>query len=646
MINFLAALKNRLRKDNPRWIILMVDMCLVFLSYILSIYILYNSKVFSNTQLVLKKLIFIGVVYFICFLYQKTYKSIVRQTGFRDTVKIFKTTVIAYFILVLLMIMIRVEVDKDSVIAQYLRIPYSVLTMQFCVSMLLIVGVRVIYRAVFEYLILPPRKIENVLIFGASRTGFLTHTRLNEDPDIKYHIVAFVEDKLSRVGNRLAGLKILNIKDINEVFIRKYRISDVVIAVENNDPERLQYISQWFHQLGLELKIISPVRLLSNSRKKSEIRPLEIDDLLGRKAIKLDNLELEAEMDGKVILVTGAAGSIGSELARQIAKRSYKKLILVDQSESPLYDIQQSIKCSVPHNLHCIVADVRNYAFMQKIFADYRPDLVFHAAAYKHVPLMEANPYESIQTNVLGSKNIADLSVKYQVKKMVLVSTDKAVNPTNIMGATKRIAEIYISSCSGRSLTQFIITRFGNVLGSNGSVIPLFEKQMEYGGPLTLTHPDITRYFMTIPEACLLVQEAGVMGKGGEIFVFDMGKSIRIIDLAKRMINLKGYRYPEDIDIQIVGLRPGEKIYEELLANNENTIKTHHPKIMIAHVNHEELELKVELINDLCQKILSSHYVLPDFLNLVKCMKKIVPEFKSQNSEFEILDGKIRISDI
>ncbi|MEN5086411.1 nucleoside-diphosphate sugar epimerase/dehydratase [Sphingobacterium faecium] len=645
MIGFLAAVKSCLRKDNPRSVILMIDMCLVFLSYVISIYVLYNLKGFSNTSFVLKKLILIGLVYFILFLYKSTYKGIVRQTGIRDTVKIFKTTGTAYIILIGLMIMIRAEVEKDSLAGEYLRIPYGVLTMQFCILMLLMVGARVIYRTIFEYLVLPPRKIENILIFGASRPGISTYSMLNEDSEVKYHVVAFVEDQISRVGNRLAGLKILDITEVTQDFIKKNQISDVVIAVENNDPERLQYVSEWFHQLGLELKIMSPARILPNSSVKREIRPLEIHDLLGRKAIQLDRQEIDAEMDGKVILITGAAGSIGSELARQIAQRPYKRLILVDQAESALYDIQQSIRCTESKNLHCVVADVRNYAFMQKIFADYHPDLVFHAAAYKHVPLMEANPYESIQTNVLGSKNIAELSMQYQVKKVVLVSTDKAVNPTNVMGATKRIAEIYISSCSGKSLTQFIITRFGNVLGSNGSVIPLFEKQMAQGGPLTLTHPEITRYFMTIPEACLLVQEAGVMGKGGEIFVFDMGKSIRIIDLAKRMINLKGYRYPQDIDIQIVGLRPGEKIYEELLANNENTIKTHHPKIMIAQVNHNNLNGKMELINDLCQMILQAQINLPNFMHLVRCMKKIVPEFRSQNSEFEILDTELRGED-
>ena len=641
MISFFGDLKRHLYRDHPRWIILMIDMFIVFVSYILSIYVLYDLKGFADVSMMLKKLIIILFVYFTFFVSNSTFKGIVRQTGIQDAIKIFKTTATAYIVLMLFMIIVRSVVERGSTVSDYLRLPYGLLTMQFCMLLVFMIGSRVVYRTVFEYLSLSARKLENVLIFGASRPGLSTYSLLKEDPQVKYHVIAFVEDQLNRVGKRLAGLKILDITEITSDFIKRNRITDVIIAVENNDPERLQYVSDWFHQLGLELKIMSPARILPNSRVNREIRPLEIDDLLGRKPIKLDHQEIEAEMEGKVILVTGAAGSIGSELARQIARRSYKKLILLDQAESPLYDIQQSIKCSYPEHLHCVVGDVRNYFFMQKIFSEYHPDLVFHAAAYKHVPLMEANPYESIQTNVLGSKNVVDLSMKYGVKKMVMVSTDKAVNPTNIMGATKRMAEIYVSSCSGKSDTQFIITRFGNVLGSNGSVIPLFEKQMEQGGPLTLTHPDITRFFMTIPEACQLVQEAGVMGKGGEIFVFDMGKSIRIIDLAKRMINLKGYRYPQDIDIKIVGLRPGEKIYEELLANNENTIKTHHPKIMIAKVNHDDLSQKVERINYLCQHIVGPHAILPDFMNLVRHMKKIVPEFKSQNSEFEILDNEV-----
>ncbi|WP_293938593.1 polysaccharide biosynthesis protein [Sphingobacterium sp. UBA5996] len=638
MMGSLGDLRRRLRKDNPRWVILMIDMWFVFASYVFSNYVVNNFKGVFDIELMLKKVVVILPIYLLMFLCYDTFRGIVRQTGIRDTIKIFKTVGSAYILLMIFTFIIKTIFDKGTLAGDYLRLSYGVLTMQATILLVIMVGARVIYRTIYEYLFLPGRKGENVLIFGASRPGLVSFSLLKEDQRTKYQVVAFVEDKISRIGKRLAGLKIKDITEITKEFVEKCQITQVIIAVENNDPERLEYVSDWFQNLGLELKIMPPARILLNSGAKREIRPLKIEDLLGRKPIKLDHPEIEDEMRGKVILVTGAAGSIGSELARQIARRHYKKLILLDQAESAIYDVQQSIKATFAEHLHCVVGDVRNFAFMQRIFDEYKPDLVFHAAAYKHVPLMEANPYESIQTNVLGSKIVADLCMRYGTKKMVMVSTDKAVNPTNVMGATKRMAEIYVSSCSGKSDTSFIITRFGNVLGSNGSVIPLFEKQMAEGGPLTLTHPDITRFFMTIPEACQLVQEAGVMGKGGEIFVFDMGKSVKIIDLAKRMIKLKGYRYPEDIDIKIVGLRPGEKIYEELLANNENTVKTHHPKIMIAKVNHDELSLKADRINAICQQILDADTLLPDFMGLVAAMKEVVPEFKSQNSEYEVLD--------
>lgn len=642
----LGDLRRRLRKDNPRWVILMIDMWFVFASYVFSNYVVNNFKGVFDIELMLKKVVVILPIYLLMFLCYDTFRGIVRQTGIRDTIKIFKTVGSAYILLMIFTFIIKTIFNKGTLAGDYLRLSYGVLTMQATILLVIMVGARVIYRTIYEYLFLPGRKGENVLIFGASRPGLVSFSLLKEDQRTKYQVVAFVEDKISRIGKRLAGLKIKDITEITKEYVEKCHITQVIIAVENNDPERLEYVSDWFQNLGLELKIMPPARILLNSGAKREIRPLKIEDLLGRKPIKLDHPEIEDEMRGKVILVTGAAGSIGSELARQIARRHYKKLILLDQAESAIYDVQQSIKATFAEHLHCVVGDVRNFAFMQRIFDEYKPDLVFHAAAYKHVPLMEANPYESIQTNVLGSKIVADLCMHYGTKKMVMVSTDKAVNPTNVMGATKRMAEIYVSSCSGKSDTSFIITRFGNVLGSNGSVIPLFEKQMADGGPLTLTHPDITRFFMTIPEACQLVQEAGVMGKGGEIFVFDMGKSVKIIDLAKRMIKLKGYRYPEDIDIRIVGLRPGEKIYEELLANNENTVKTHHPKIMIAKVNHDELSLKADRINAICQQILDADTLLPDFMGLVAAMKEVVPEFKSQNSEYEVLDTVVKKKEI
>ncbi|MDH5828806.1 nucleoside-diphosphate sugar epimerase/dehydratase [Sphingobacterium sp. SG20118] len=637
MIN-LTLLKRKFRKDNPRWVILMIDLFIVFACYAISNFIFNSIHEEYSTAMMLKKSLLVIFAYSIAFAIMRTYKGIIRQTGINDATKIFKTVWLAFMILAIPTIAIRYYIPKGSVSGDFLRLSYIILFMHSFFTMVMLVAARVTYRSIYEMLFLPNRKNRNILIFGASRPGLVAYSLLREDRRVKNNVVAFVEDKVSRVGKRITGLRILYLEKIDQAYIDQFNISEVIIAVENNDPERLVQVTDHFHQLDLELKIMPNSRVMLNSGAKREIRPLKIEDLLGRKAIKIENPAIDGELDNKVILITGAAGSIGGELARQISQRNYRHLILLDQAESPLYDLQQSLKATHPDRVKCIVGDVRDKLFLERIFKRYRPQMIFHAAAYKHVPLMEQNPYEAIWTNLIGSKNMADLSVAYGIQKFVMVSTDKAVNPTNVMGATKRAAEIYVNSCSSLGKTNFIVTRFGNVLGSNGSVIPLFEKQMEQGGPLTLTHEDITRYFMTIPEACLLVQEAGVMGHGGEIFVFDMGKSVKIIDLAKRMIKLKGYRYPEDIDIKIVGLRPGEKIFEELLANDENTQKTHHPKIMIAQVNREDIEEKCQLIEQLSRDITSIDKEEINDMQLVLQLKRIVPEFKSQNSIFQDLD--------
>jgi FlaA1/EpsC-like NDP-sugar epimerase len=366
----------------------------------------------------------------------------------------------------------------------------------------------------------------------------------------------------------------------------------------------------------------------------NQIKQVNIDDLLNRQQILIDNHIVKKEVNNKVVLVTGAAGSIGSEISRQIASYNVKHLVLVDQAESDLYNLQQELHQKGIQNFTAIVADVRDRKRMRTIFEQHKPHKVFHAAAYKHVPLMEDSPYEAIKVNILGTKKIADLAVEYKVERFVMVSTDKAVNPTNVMGATKRVAEMYISCLSKKQKkTKFTTTRFGNVLGSNGSVIPLFKKQIKKGGPLTVTHKDITRYFMTIPEACRLVLEAGTMGKGGEIYIFDMGKSVKIYDLAKRMISLSGLKYPDDIDIEITGLRPGEKLYEELLADGENTVNTYHEKIMIAKTQKIDEVLILEAIHQL----LTTKNKLTD-IEIVGLLKKMVPEFISNNSIFGKLD--------
>ncbi|MFE7084733.1 polysaccharide biosynthesis protein [Sphingobacterium spiritivorum] len=588
----------------------------------------------------LKKGVLIVLVYLFFFISYGTFRGIVRQTGIRDAIRVFKVIWLAMLTLMAANLGFRFFISEESILGDYLRMSYAVLFMHAFLSMVVLVAARIFYRTIYEAFFLRKRKQVNVLIFGASRPGLMALSLLRDDVRVKYSVFAFVEDKPSRVGKRLAGFKILGLDRLDKELIHEYNIEQIIIAVENNDPERLERISEKAQDLELEIRIMPPSNTMLNAGNQRQIRALKIEDLLGRKVIQLDNPAIQHEMYGKVILVTGAAGSIGSELARQISLQNYDQLILIDQAESAIYDVQQTLLATHPERVHYIVGNVRDRLFMEEIFAQFRPDLVFHAAAYKHVPLMEQNPYEAILTNVIGTRNVADMAVKYKTKKFVMVSTDKAINPTNVMGATKRAAEIYVNSCQQQQQTAFIVTRFGNVLGSNGSVIPLFERQMEAGGPLTLTHPDITRYFMTIPEACQLVQEAGVMGKGGEIFVFDMGKSVKIIELAKRMIRLKGYRYPEDIDIKITGLRPGEKIYEELLANNENTIRTHHEKIMIAKINSEDLNEKRILLEKLCAHILDRRSGVIKPIDLVRILKNIVPEFVSQNSIYEQLDSQ------
>ena len=449
-----------------------------------------------------------------------------------------------------------------------------------------------------------------------------------------------MDDNPARIGRRIQGYLVQDFRSLNADFMEKTGMpQELIIAIDDHLPERLQRIFQQAEPLPIKVRIIpNSARLLAGEVATRQIRTLRVEDLLGRKTIELNNPAVAEALSGKVVLVTGGAGSIGSELVRQIGRSACRHLVVLDHGESALYDIQQELKGYEGFDRFTfVVGNVRDVAFIEAIFNKYRPQLVFHAAAYKHVPLMEANPYEAILTNIWGSYNVASLADKYQVEKFVMVSTDKAVNPTNVMGATKRIAEISVAALNKTSSTNYIVTRFGNVLGSNGSVIPLFEKQIKAGGPLTLTHPDITRYFMTIPEACQLVQEAGVMGSGGEVFVFDMGTPVKIMDLAKQMIRLKGLEYPTDIDIKIVGLRPGEKIYEELLANDENTEKTHHEKIMIAKVNTTDVLEKKKKIEQLCALVKQAD---PEQAQqqLVALMKEIVPEFKSQNSVFEKLD--------
>ena len=442
-----------------------------------------------------------------------------------------------------------------------------------------------------------------------------------------------MDEDPKKQGKFINGVPILAPHKVCEDYIINNNIEEIIVSIQNISSQKLRKLVDGLVALPTHVKIVPPIeKWINGELNVNQIKQVQIEDLLDRVPIQIDNPKLRKELQGETILVTGAAGSIGSEIASQIANYKVKHLILVDQAESALYDLQQDLKQKGHTNFTPLVADIRDKNRVTYIFEDYKPTMVFHAAAYKHVPLMESNPYEAIKINVNGTKILADAAHEFEIKKFVFVSTDKAVNPTSVMGATKRVAEMYISCMQRQSKTKFITTRFGNVLGSNGSVIPLFKKQIEKGGPLTVTHKEVTRFFMTIPEASQLVLEAGAMGKGGEIFIFDMGESVKIYYLALNMIKLSGLRFPEDINIKITGLRPGEKLYEELLANGENTMKTYHEKIRISKTRELDYEKIQSEIDELC---ISNRF---QNANIVKKMKSLVPEYKSNNSEFESLD--------
>jgi FlaA1/EpsC-like NDP-sugar epimerase len=494
-----------------------------------------------------------------------------------------------------------------------------------------------------------------VIIYGAGEAGVATKRTFDHDAKVNKTIIAFVDDDLRKVGKTIDGVKILDASQLEHLII-KHEVDEIIFASYTIPSDRKNQVVDVCLENNVKiLNIPSPDVWARGQVTTAQIQTLNIEDLLNRKTIEINIEGIQGQLKDKRILITGAAGSIGSEIVRQLLKFETGLIILCDQSETALHNIYLELEeTHVNTNFHAFIGDVKDEKRMEFLFETYKPHYVYHAAAYKHVPLMEDNPAEAIKTNVMGTKTIADKSVKHGVQKFVMISTDKAVNPTNVMGASKRIAEIYVQSLNNslhntqhvfsnglsyindlnvKPITKFITTRFGNVLGSNGSVIPRFKQQIEKGGPVTVTHPEITRYFMTIPEACRLVLEAGCMGKGGEIFVFDMGKSVKIVELAKKMIRLAGLVPNEDIKIAYSGLRPGEKLFEELLNDNENTMPTHHEKIMIGQVREYDF-------NDVQEQLVKlSKYALTDHVTkVVQQMKVIVPEFKSKNSIFEELD--------
>ena len=496
----------------------------------------------------------------------------------------------------------------------------------------MLAGSRIAIKKLFETALTV--KKDPIIIFGAGTMGLAALTTIREDKLGDWRVMAFVDDDIAKHKKVIGGIKVYSVNKIAAI-LHKWSVKRAIIAVNNISLKRRNEVADFFIQHGIKVSILPyNQQWVHDPFKIRRLRDIKIEDLLEREPIQINNEAISTTIKNKSILITGAAGSIGSEIVKQVAAFQPEIILLCDMAESPLHAIGLFMQENFPAlKYKLIIGSITDFNCMEKIFADYNPTIIFHAAAYKHVPMMEEHPHEAILNNVNGTRIIADLSVKYQAERFVMVSTDKAVNPTNVMGASKRIAEMYVQSLNTNSKTRFITTRFGNVLDSNGSVIPRFKAQLAKGGPLTVTHPDITRFFMTIPEACQLVLEAGIMGKGGEIFIFDMGESVRIKDLAEKMIHLAGLKPQEDIQIQYTGLRPGEKLYEEVLNVLETTTETYHPKIKIAKIRpivHDAI------LNDLKTLIMIAKN--KSDWECVKQMKLIVPEFKSNNSKFQKLD--------
>ena len=620
-----------LDKYASRWVVLAIDIFLVCFSFILAYSIRFNTTLNFDTEKLVYQIPFVALIALFSFLSVGSYRGIIRHTGTRD----------AFNVLIGISLMssiIIASVLTNSILKVFpsFTIPKSIIIIHFLTSVILLIISRFVFKAFFEIISTELDNITNVLIYGAGDSGLITYGALNRDTKNKYEVLGFIDDDPKKQGKKIDRIKIYDGNSLNAEFIRSKEIDEIIISIQNIKSEKLLILADKLLEFGVKIKIVPPLsKWIDGDLEATQIKQVKIEDLLNRKPISIDNPIVGRDVNNKTILVTGAAGSIGSEISRQLSNYKVEHLILIDQAESALYEIQQELIQEGKDNFTVFVADVRDEKRLNEIFEEFKPHKVFHAAAYKHVPLMEKSPYEAVKINIAGTKNIADLAIKHKVERFVMVSTDKAVNPTNVMGATKRVAEMYISCLSENKnhSTKFTTTRFGNVLGSNGSVIPLFKKQIENGGPLTVTHKEITRYFMTIPEACRLVLEAGTMGNGGEIYIFDMGESVKIFDIAKRMIHLSGFIYPEDIDIKITGLRPGEKLYEELLANGENTTPTYHEKIMIAKTQSINTNLICEKIVKLC----SINNNMNNF-ETVSLIKEIVPEYISQNSIYQDLD--------
>jgi len=574
----------------------------------------------------------------ISFFITKSYSGIVRYTGLEDGIRVFKTTSIGTSIVFLFDIII------ESFIG-YRIIPLSILLISYFIAGTLLFVYRLSVKSIFNYYARAVKKRTTVAIFGAGDSGILTKQLLDSEKASGYKVIAFFEDDESKLSKVVQGVQIYNPETHFKYVLRKKHFDELIISVKDLSLRRKNELVELCLKNDVKVRTIPPVeKWFKGELSINQIKEVDIEELLGREVITLNNIEVSHEVNRKKILVTGAAGSIGSELVRQLSDYGPDCIILFDQWETGLFEIESEILLRKPHvKIFPLIGDITDESRVREIFETYKPDIVYHAAAYKHVPVMEKNASEAVRCNILGTKIVADAAYENHVQKFVMISTDKAVNPTSVMGASKRIAEMYTQSLNDFKVsnreyyTKFVTTRFGNVLGSSGSVIPIFKRQISEGGPITVTHPEVTRYFMTIPEACQLVLEAGAMGKGGELFIFDMGESIKIVDLAKKMINLSGLEEDSDIEIHFTGLRDGEKLYEELLNKKEDTIPTHHDKILIAKVN----PLSFLKVSQEVSQLISMTKEINE-IQLVSAMKKMVPEYKSNASKFGELDPGLK----
>ena len=621
-------------KVLPIWTILLIDVLIIVVSSLLAYALRYDFRsIFLESSTIDKTIVCTVIVNLVFFRIFRTYSNVLRFSSFIDIMRIFVSLTVSYALLMISSVLLSSYMDVRLA-------PVSVFFMAYIISFAMMSCSRIVVKMFYELLNFDGSHSANVFIYGAKEAGVNIAKALRVNLRNHYRLRGFIADEPELINKVMMGVKVF---PNDETLIDVLNDRDVhTIIISPAKMEELKRSDMADRLLAHNIKLMTAPPLSEWSGQtlnRTQLKEIQIEDLLQRNPIEIDIHKVASHLEGKRVMITGAAGSIGSEIMRQVASFNPYKLILVDQAETPLHDIRLELQdrwCDI--DAETIIADISNATRMEEIFKEYKPQYIFHAAAYKHVPMMEDNVSESIQINVYGTRTIADLAVKYGAEKFVMISTDKAVNPTNVMGCSKRICEIYVQSLAkklqqkGGHVTQFITTRFGNVLGSNGSVIPRFRDQIQRGGPVTVTHPEIIRYFMTIPEACRLVLEAGSMGNGGEIYIFDMGKPVKIVDLAKRMISLSGRT---DVKIEFTGLRHGEKLYEELLNVKELTKPTYHEKIMIATVR----EYDYDEVKERIQKLIDVSYTY-DQMKIVSAMKDIVPEFISKNSCFEALDKK------